>query len=197
MPFMNENKTKLKTGKVRFNWTQTLFEPRKSDEEGGAERYGVQILIPKSDTATIAEIKTAWQNAYDYGVKDKWAGKKPECALNLKDGDTHKNSEGDLLKDKYPEVAGNMILNPTTYKAPGVVRKDAETMELVQATAVDFYSGCYGKATVSFAPYTYSKDGKTVLKRGISCYLQNVIKLEEGEPLSNAFSDPNKDFEGE
>ena len=42
----------------------------------------------------------------------------------------------------------------------------------------DFYSGCYGAADINFFPYNNSG------AMGISCGLNNVLKLEDGPKLS-------------
>ena len=44
------NETNIRIGEVRFSYAH-VFEPREDDE--GKGRYGVAVLIPKSDTATV------------------------------------------------------------------------------------------------------------------------------------------------
>ncbi len=65
----------------------------------------------------------------------------------------------------------------------------------VEATNEDFYSGCYGKASVNF--YAFSVNGTN----GVACGLNNLIKLEDGDPLgggrSKAVDDFADDLEGD
>ena len=49
--------TQITTGKVRFSYCN-LFTPRAA-QEGAQAKYSVTLLIPKSDKATVAKIKTA------------------------------------------------------------------------------------------------------------------------------------------
>jgi hypothetical protein len=51
----------------------------------------------------------------------------------------------------------------------------------------EFYSGCYGRASIVF--FAYNTNGS----RGVSAALQNLQKLENGEPLGGK-SRPEDDF---
>ena len=42
----------------------------------------------------------------------------------------------------------------------------------------DFYSGCYGRASIVF--FAYNTNGN----KGVGCGLNNIQKLEDGQPLS-------------
>ena len=44
----------------------------------------------------------------------------------------------------------------------------------------EFYSGCYGRASISF--FAYNSNGS----KGVGCGLNNVQKMEEGEKLGGA-----------
>ena len=46
----------------------------------------------------------------------------------------------------------------------------------------EFYSGCYGRASVTFYPYNASGN------KGIACGLNNVQKQEEGDRLGGGTS---------
>jgi hypothetical protein len=48
--------------------------------------------------------------------------------------------------------------------------------------AGEFYSGCYGRASVTLYPYDTSGS------KGIACGLNNVQKLADGEKLGGATS---------
>ena len=52
----NERKTKVITGTVRLSYAN-IWEPKSI--KGGAAKYSVSLLIPKSDKVTLAKIQTA------------------------------------------------------------------------------------------------------------------------------------------
>jgi hypothetical protein len=54
-------------------------------------------------------------------------------------------------------------------------------------TADEFYSGCYGRASISF--YAYNTSGN----KGIAAGLNNIQKLEDGERLAGG-SSAEEDF---
>ena len=49
-------------------------------------------------------------------------------------------------------------------------------MEIIDTT--EFYSGCYGKASINF--YAYNTNGN----KGIACGLNNLMKTKDGEALA-------------
>lgn len=52
---------------------------------------------------------------------------------------------------------------------------------------VEFYSGCYGRASINF--FAFNNSGN----KGVSAALNNLQKLEEGEPLGSIVS-AERDF---
>ena len=57
--------TKVITG-VNTRWSYAnVWDPKSIN--GGAPKYSVSLIIPKSDTATVAKIKAAIQAAYEEG----------------------------------------------------------------------------------------------------------------------------------
>jgi len=158
-----ENSTKVITGKVRFSYAN-VFEPKSIN--GGEEKYSVSLIIPKSDTKTLADIRAAIELAMKDGIS-KFGGKVPEdLKLPLHDGDADR-PEDEAYKECY-------FLNANSKDRPGVVDKNVKAI-LDQA---EFYSGCYGRASITF--YAYNQNDN----QGIACGLQNLQKLSEGEPLS-------------
>ena len=65
------------------------------------------------------------------------------------------------------------FLNANSKAAPQIVGADCRPLPDRAA----FYSGCYGRASVSF--FAYNSNGN----RGIACGLNNLQKLRNGEPL--------------
>jgi hypothetical protein len=172
--------TKVVTGKVRLSYVH-IFEPYAFDNSQ-EEQYSLCILIPKSDKATINKINAAIEAAKQDGLK-KWGGRIPAKLWNpLRDGDEEHPED--------PAFADCMYLNAKSKHKPGVV--DANLNQIIDKTEV--YSGCYGRVSVVFYPFSASGNN------GVGCGLQNVQKLADGEPLggrSNAEDDFNDGFSDE
>lgn len=169
-----EKKTngKVITGKVRFSYLNA-FEPKSIN--GGDEKYSVSLIIPKSDTKTIAEIKTAIEQAKQEG-KAKFGGKIPaNLKLPLRDGDVERPDD-EAYKNSY-------FVNANSKDRPQVVDKNVKPI----LDQNEVYSGCYGRASITF--YAFNQNGN----KGIACGLQNIQKLSEGEPLSGR-SNAEDDF---
>lgn len=166
---MSTNPTKVVTQPgIRFSYAN-VFVPS-SMEEGGKEKYSVTLLIPKSDTKTIAAINAAVEQAKQDGKSSRFNGKIPaNLKLPLRDGDEERPDD--------PSYVGHYFLNANSVNKPGVV--DANVQPIMNAD--DFYSGCYGRASVTF--YAYN-----VKSMGIACGLQNVQKLADGERLAGGSS---------
>lgn len=173
--------TKVITGKVRLSFVN-LFTPR-AQNEGGAPKYSVLLLIPKSDTATIEAIEKAQKTALEEAkAKGKFGGKTPKAwKSTLRDGDEEK----DL--DDYPEYEGQMFMTVSANEAypPKVV--DTALQPILDQSEV--YSGCY--ARVSINAFAFDIQGN----KGVSFGLNNVQKLADGEPLGGVAAKPEDDFE--
>jgi hypothetical protein len=169
--------TQVVTGKCRFSFVN-IFEPR-AMKDGDEPKYSLTVIIPKSDTKTVEAIKAAIQAAAENGAQRHFGGRVPTNVNHtFKDGDTETNDMGDLQKEKYPEYEGNYYIRLSTKFPPKVL--DANRNEILDPTEV--YSGCYGRVSMTF--FAYSGDGK----RGVSACLNNVQKLEDGDPLTNRLS---------
>lgn len=168
------------TGKVRFSYCN-VFEPRVNDADPSAKpKYSVSLIIPKSDTKTIARIQKAIDAAIQNGISTKFGGKdiskRPTFHMPLRDGDAERPDD-EVYKD-------SMFVNATSTTQPGIVDKDGNRI----TDQTEFYSGCYGFASVNFFPY--STNGSN----GIACGLNNLQKLEDGDPLGGR-SSAESDFD--
>lgn len=169
------NTNKVVTGKVRFSYAN-VWEP-KSINDGDA-KYSVSLIIPKSDKKTIAEVLAAIEQAKRDGAA-KFGGKIPaNLKLPLRDGDADRPDD-EAYRNSY-------FLNANSRERPNIVDRAVKPI-LDQG---EFYSGCYGRASLTF--YAFNQNGN----RGIACGLQNLQKLEDGEPLSGR-SRPEDDFTAE
>lgn len=163
--------TKVITGKVRFSYVH-VFEPT-AMAEGQDPKYSVSIIIPKDDAETIAAINAAVEEAKrDY--KAKLADKNGKVPANIK----LPLRDGDIDRADSPEYENSYFITASSLRKPGVIDKK----RIPLTTDDEFYSGCYGKASISF--YGFSAAGN----KGIACGLNNILKLEDGERLSGGAS---------
>ena len=153
---------KVITGKIRFSYAN-VWEPKSIN--GSDPKYSVSLIIPKSDKATLKKIKEAIEDAKKEGVA-KLGGKIP---TNLKTP----LRDGDIDRSEDEAYANSYFINANSNTKPGIVDKDVQPI-LDQS---EFYSGCYGRASIVF--YAYNANGN----KGIACGLQNLQKIEDGEPL--------------
>lgn len=154
--------TKVITGKVRFSYAN-VFEPKSIN--GSEPKYSVSLIIPKDDKATIERIKSAIDLAKKEGIS-KLGGKIPvNLKTPLRDGDVDR-ADDEAYTNSY-------FINANSSVRPGIV--DSNLQSIIDTT--EFYSGCYGRASIVF--YAYNANGN----KGIACGLQNLQKLEDGEPL--------------
>lgn len=157
----------LVTGKVRFSYV-SVFEPRAVNE--GVEKYSVTLLIPKSDNDTYQRIVAEINKTLQENVTDTFKGVMPANPnLPLYDGDGIRPS-GEPFG---AECKGHWVISAKSNTAPEVV--DANCNPIISKS--EFYSGCYGRASIRF--YAYNQNGN----KGIGCGLGNVQKLEDGQPL--------------
>lgn len=165
--------TKVTTGKVRLSYAH-LFEPHAI--EGNEPKYSVSVIISKTDTDTLKAIKEAVEQVKKDGVT-KWGGKvPPNLKTPLRDGDAERPDD-EAYKNCY-------FLNASSKQKPGVVDKNVQPV-LDQS---EVYSGCYGRLTLNFYPFSASGN------KGIAAGLGNVQKLEDGEPLGG-FTRAEDDFD--
>lgn len=163
--------TNVTTGEVRLSYAH-LFKPYAA-MQGQEEKYSVTVLVPKTDTATMARIQAAIDAAKQKGIADKWNGQCPPIVPTpVYDGDGTRPSDGMPFG---AECKGHWVFT-TSAKAdypPEVV--DAMGNPIINQSEV--YSGMYGRVNVTFYPYAFGG------KKGIGCGLGPVQKLRDGEPL--------------
>ena len=169
----NTNPQKVITG-PDTRWSYVNVWEAKSIN-GGKAKYSVSLIIPKTNTQTIAKIQAAIEAAYKEGeAKLRGNGKTllPLSALKtpLRDGDVERPDD--------PAYANAYFLNANSDSAPGIV--DADCNQIL--TRSEVYSGVYGRASINF--YAYNSNGS----RGIACGLNNLQKIRDGEPLGGKAS---------
>lgn len=160
-------KAKIVTGKVRFSYAN-VFAP-KAAQEGATPKYSVSIIIPKSDTETIAKINKAFEEVKAASAA-VFGGSVPKLLKGgLRDGDAEKEDAA---------YANSYFINANSVNKPGVVDNDLNPI----IDPSEFYSGCYGRASITF--YPYNSNGS----KGIACGLNNIQKTEDGEQLGGGSS---------
>ena len=179
------NPTKVITG-VKTRWSYANVWQAKPIN-GGAPKFSVSLIIPKSDTKTVTAVKNAIQAAYEEGQSKLKGNSKSVPALTaiktpLRDGDAERPDD-EAYKDCY-------FINANSATAPGIV--DAARNPIIEHSEV--YSGVYGRASINF--YAFNSNGN----KGIACGLNNLQKISDGEPLGGKtraeddFADEDEDF---
>ena len=167
------NATKVITGKsTRWSYAN-VWDPKSIN--GGAPKYSVSLIIPKSDTATIEKIKAAIKAAYEEGEsKLKGNGKTVPPLESLKTP----LRDGDLERPDDEAYHDSYFINANSSSAPGIV--DANCQPILDRSEV--YSGVYGRASINL--YAFNSNGN----KGIACGLNNLQKIHDGEPLGGKSS---------
>jgi len=183
---MEARATEITTGKVRLSFVH-VWEPKAN--KSGKLKYSLMMLIPKSDKATLKRIKEAIEAVKaDPKSLKKWGGKVPAgLKLTLHDGD----DEDTENFEKYPEVHGHYYINCSTDRKPKLLSSrrgpDGKFEEITDP--FEIYSGCYARVHVNF--FAYEADGS----KGITCGLNNVLKVADGESLGGSAGNAQDAFD--
>lgn len=183
---VNSNPLKVITG-PDTRWSYANVWEAKSIN-GGTPKFSVSLIIPKSDTRTVAKVKAAIAAAYHEGeAKLKGSGKTVPPLSTIKTP----MRDGDAERPDDPAYANAYFINANSPNAPGIV--DADRQPVLDRSEV--YSGVYGRASINF--YAFNSNGN----RGIACGLNNLQKIRDGEPLGGKSraeddfaTDPDEDF---
>ena len=167
------NPLKVITGpNTRWSYAN-VWEPKSIN--GGTPKYSISLIIPKSDTVTVAKIKAAIEAAYQEGQAKLKGNAKSVPALSLIKNPMR---DGDRERPDDPAYANSYFINANSATAPGIVDADRNPV----LTRSEVYSGVYGRASISF--YAFNSNGN----RGIACGLNNLQLLRAGEPLGGKAS---------
>lgn len=167
------NPMKVITGPdTRWSYAN-VWEPKSIN--GGAAKYSVSLIIPKSDTKTVAKIKAAIEAAYQEGqAKLKGNGRSVPSLAAIK----NPLRDGDVERSDDPAYANAYFVNANSATAPGIVDADRNPV----LTRSEVYSGVYGRASINF--YAFNSNGN----KGIACGLNNLQLIRAGEPLGGKAS---------
>ena len=168
-----KNPMKVITGPdTRWSYAN-VWEPKSIN--GGAPKYSVSLIIPKSDTRTVAKIKAAIEAAYREGESKLKGNGKSVPALSVIKTPLR---DGDLERPDDAAYANAYFINANATSAPGIVDADLNPI----MTRYEVYSGVYGRASITF--YAFNSSGN----KGIACGLNNLQKMRDGEPLGGKAS---------
>ena len=158
-------------GPCRLSYTH-VFEKHSFDGNPENGKYSTNILIPKTETETVAAIKKAIEAAIQTAIVSKWGGKKPKnLSSPLMDGD-----------EKDDEVyAGHWYLNAKCSTRPNIV--DRNKAPIVDEEEI--YSGVWAILSVTFFGFDVN------VNKGVSCGLNNIMKFKDDEKLGGRTSAEN------
>ena len=164
--------TKCKTEKIRLSYAQQLYEPKANDK--GALKYGVTLLIPKTDTVTynrLCAAAEACKRAKMPGKDEAFYKAQPRT---IHDGDGQKPSG-----DSYgPECKGHWVVTLSANEKPGIVSLDPA----FNPAADKINSGDWAK--VSLNAFWFD----TGSNKGTTFGLNNVLFIERGERIDGRTS---------
>ena len=167
------NPMKVITGpKTRWSYAN-VWEAKSIN--GGAPKFSVSLIVPKSDTATVTKIQAAIEAAYKEGESKLKGNGRTVPALSVIKTPLR---DGDIERPDDPAYANAYFINANSATAPGIV--DAACNPIMKRSEV--YSGVYGRASISF--YAFNANGN----KGIACGLNNLQKISDGEPLGGKAS---------
>ena len=159
---------KVVFGPCRLSYTHVFekYNPDGNNEDG---KYMTNVLIPKSEKATVKALQQAIEAAKKSAIVGKWGGKEPKkLDLPLRDGD-----------EKDDELyGGHYYVNAKCSTRPGIVDKDNSPI----TDEEEIYSGVWCYVSVTF--YGYDVSGN----RGVACGLNNLRKFKDGEHLGGRVS---------
>lgn len=171
----NQTITKCLIGEARMNFVR-VFEPEAFN--GGEPKYSVILSFDQDNEELYKKIEAAINECVEKAKTSMYGGKLPKNfkVVEIKDGDE------DYEKDGF---AGQYTIKASSAYKPEVVKK-ATVMGKAQIVPItdedEFYSGCYGYASVSFFAYDNG------VSKGVTCGLNGVIKSRDGEKLGGGGS---------
>lgn len=161
------NPTKVVTGICTFSYLN-CWDAKAIN--GGAPKFSVSLIIPKSDIKTVQKINAAIEAAYQEGQSKLKGNSKSVPALSILKTPLR---DGDLERPDDEAYKGCYFINANSATAPGIV--DADRQPILDRS--EMYSGVKGRASINL--YAYNVNGN----RGIACGLNNLQKISDGTPL--------------
>lgn len=158
------NDTKVSTPElVRFSYVN-LENPKCAP--GSTElKYGMSVIIAKSNKKTLKLIEAAIEAAIEVG-KEKHGKSFKAKKLPLRDGDEEREDAA---------YADSFFLNANSKNRPGMV--DRKVQPILDPKEIK--SGDWGNVSLNFYPFNVNGNS------GIAVGLNHVQKVKDGEPLGS------------
>lgn len=170
--------SKIYTPKFRVSFP-SVFEAR-AIGEGDKKKFSLTMLFNIPEIKKDPEQVKLWDGlvrAVKDAAREEWGDKVPPSLKSpFRDGKEKQEYEG------YGE--GIIFVVASSLTRPGIVDRNVQRI----IDPADFYAGCYARAVVN--TYTWKYMGKF----GVSIGLQNIQKLEDGDPFGGR-GVPEKDFD--
>lgn len=153
-------------------------------KDSDRKEYSIEFLIPY-DHPDVDKINDALEHVYNSNKESVFKGAKMSGRNfhnPLRDGE-------EVLED-YPnrsEVEGHYVLKAKSKSQPAVFDENGDEIYDID----DIYSGCICRGVIVFRPFNHDSG-----KKGISCFLNSVKFMEEGERIGG-FSASHDDYEDE
>ena len=179
----NPTVTKCLVGEARMNFAR-VFKPEAIDDQS-EPKYSIVLTFPKTNKDLYKKIKAAIDECTEK-AKNQYGGTLPTKYKIIEIQDGADWDEKFNLEDEW-------VLKASSSYKPEIVKK-AKVMGKVQLVPItdeeEFYSGCYGYASVTF--YAYD----TKRSKGITCGLNSLLKSRDGEKLGAAPVSVEEDYAG-
>lgn len=160
-----------------------LIEPKERTNEDGTKKkplYCITIPLDHDDP---------WWDKLDRMIEKAAIKKFGEVPKKL----VTTRHDGDEMDGEYPEFEGKFMIEAGNDKRkPGllILDEDGDMSEVVDPDSI--YSGARYVAIVR--PGGWYHPGSK--KKGVSLYLDNVLKVDDGERLGGSTPDAEEDFKG-
>jgi hypothetical protein len=168
---------KIRTEEVRASYVR-VFKP-KFNTQSNKEEYSAMLLIDKNDKKTLTLIKEAVEK-----VCLEAFGNKSTADLKLRH--PIKDPQKEENKKDHPAYKDKYYINTKNNSRPGVAEQQNGAIVRIE-NPDGFKSGDYCIASLTVRAFDVG------VNKGVSVYLQNVLKTKDGESLAGATS-PEDDF---
>lgn len=164
---------KIMTPKFRLNWPYLLkpyTNPRQPDKE---PQYRCTMLFAKDEDLSGLKkaVKAAATEAWGPD-KTKWPKIKSTPFKDQGSATFQRDDGQHVLREGYEK--GAIMIEAKSKQPPGVI--DQQKNHILDESEI--YSGCYCRAIVVIKAYNFQGNC------GITCYLQHIQKMADGDSLS-------------
>lgn len=180
---------KIMLRNVRLSY-EHIFTPS-AMEDNQEPKFSAVFILPK-DHPDLPALRRALYEAGKEKYPSAFTGKEwPRgytCAM--KDADKDEDTSGTILSEKNPEYAGCYIVKASSSKTKRPVVIDRKKSAVTEEDGI-IYSGCYVNASISAEGYEFGK-----VKKGVTCYLNGVQFVADGERFGSDALDDFDDLDG-